>query len=73
MATFHFIKHNEFTTTLKISEILLQDRHDLIHKAVGWMLREIEKWDLQKEEAFFKRHYKNMPGQCYATRLNISG
>lgn len=61
MATFHFIKHNEFTATLKISEILLKDRHDLIHKAVGWMLREIGKRDLQEEEAFLKQHYKKMP------------
>ena len=61
MATFHFIKHKDFSDTLKIAKILLLDRHDLIHKAVGWMLREIGKRDLSAEEDFLKQHYKNMP------------
>ena len=61
MATFHFIKHKDFSDTLKIAKILLLDRHDLIHKAVGWMLREIGKRDLSTEEDFLKQHYKNMP------------
>jgi 3-methyladenine DNA glycosylase AlkD len=61
MATFHFIKALEFVETLHIAECLLQDPHDLIHKAVGWMLREIGKRDRPTEEAFLKKHYKAMP------------
>jgi 3-methyladenine DNA glycosylase AlkD len=61
MSTFHFIKNNEFTDALKISEILRCDNEDLIHKAVGWMLREIGKRNLTVEENFLKKHYKNMP------------
>jgi len=61
MATFHFVKHHEFSETLKISHMLLFDRRDLIHKATGWMLREIGKRDLRTEEIFLKEHYKKMP------------
>ncbi|MCP4667780.1 MAG: DNA alkylation repair protein [Deltaproteobacteria bacterium] len=61
MSTFHFIKENTFTETLKISERLLADQEDLIHKAVGWMLREVGKRHLPTEETFLKAHYKNMP------------
>jgi len=61
LATFTFIKNNRFDDSLKISEILLKDKHDLIHKAVGWMLREIGKKDQKTEEDFLKKHYKNMP------------
>ena len=61
MATFVFIKKNDFRDTLRIAEMLLDDRHDLIHKAVGWMLREIGKRDQAKEEEFLKKHYKKMP------------
>jgi len=61
ISTFHFIKHNEYKDSLKISEILKHDSEDLIHKAVGWMLREIGKRDLTAEENFLKKHYKNMP------------
>ena len=61
MSTFHFIKHNEFTETLKISEMLLSDPQDLIHKATGWMLREIGKRSISAEEGFLKKHYKIMP------------
>jgi 3-methyladenine DNA glycosylase AlkD len=61
MATFAFIRENDFTDTLKISEILLNDKQDLIHKACGWLLREIGKRDLETEEKFLKKHLKNMP------------
>lgn len=61
MSTFHYIKHNEFTDSLKISKILLHDKEDLIHKAVGWMLREIGKRDIVTEEKFLKKHYLKMP------------
>ncbi len=61
MSTFHFIKNNSFDVALSISEKLLNDKHDIIHKAVGWMLREIGKRDLRAEEIFLMKHYKNMP------------
>lgn len=61
MTTFFFIKHNRFDETLQIAEMLLDDEHDLIHKAVGWMLREIGKRDQKTEEVFLKKHYKKMP------------
>lgn len=61
MSTFYFVKNNEFNDTLKIAEILLLDNHDLIYKAVGWMLREIGNRNLAIEEKFLKKHYKKMP------------
>jgi 3-methyladenine DNA glycosylase AlkD len=61
MSTFHYIKNDKFTDTLKIAEMLLSDKEDLIHKAVGWMLREIGKRHLQSEETFLEKHYHNMP------------
>jgi len=61
MATFAFIRNNEFKDAMRISELLLRDTHDLIHKAVGWMLREIGKRDLEAEEQFLKKHYRDMP------------
>ena len=61
ISTFQFIKNNQFEDTLKISEILLNDKHDLIHKAVGWMLRELGKRNQELEEQFLKKHYQKMP------------
>ena len=61
MSTFHFIKQGEFSETLKISKILLTDGEDLIHKAVGWMLREIGKRHMLTEERFLREHYRKMP------------
>ena len=61
ISTYEFIKNNKFEDTLKISEILLNDKHDLIHKAVGWMLREVGKRNLETEEKFLKKYYKQMP------------
>ncbi len=61
MSTFHFIKYNEFIDALRISKILLHDKEDLIHKAVGWMLREIGKRDIEAEEEFLVKYYSQMP------------
>ncbi len=61
ISTFYFIKHDKYAETLKISEILLMDEQDLIHKAVGWMLREIGKRHIPTEEKFLRKHYKRMP------------
>ncbi len=61
MSTFYFIKKHQFDDTLKISARLIDDKEDLIHKAVGWMLREIGNRDLATEKAFLKPHYQKMP------------
>jgi 3-methyladenine DNA glycosylase AlkD len=61
IATFHYIRQNKFADTLKIAGMLIDDPHDLIHKAVGWMLREVGKRDLQLEEQFLKTNYRQMP------------
>ena len=61
IATYHLIKQNDFEDALEISKILLTDEEDLIHKAIGWMLREIGNRDIAVEERFLKKHYKKMP------------
>jgi 3-methyladenine DNA glycosylase AlkD len=61
LATFYFIKNNQFTDSLKIAAILLHDKEDLIHKAVGWMLREIGKRDIEYAETFLQKHCRVMP------------
>ncbi len=61
ISTFHFIRYNSFNDALRISLLLKHDREDLIHKAVGWMLREIGKRDVDVEQAFLEEHYNDMP------------
>lgn len=61
LSCFHFIKNNEFKDALKLAKILLTDDHDLIHKAVGWMLREIGKRNLGVEIAFLEQYATLMP------------
>jgi 3-methyladenine DNA glycosylase AlkD len=61
LSTLAFIRRDDFKTTLKLADILLNDEHDLIQKGVGWMLREIGKRNLKIEEEFLKSRYKKMP------------
>jgi 3-methyladenine DNA glycosylase AlkD len=63
LGTFWFIKENQFEDALRIAEILVErkEKHDLIHKAVGWMLREIGKKNLAVEEKFLKKYCRDMP------------
>ncbi len=56
-----FVRNGDLKDVFKIAKVLLKDEHDLIHKAVGWMLREAGKKDLKKLEAFLKKHYQTMP------------
>ncbi len=61
IATAWFIKEDQFGDTLLISERLLNHDHDLIHKAVGWMLREVGNRDVVVEQDFLDKHYEQMP------------
>lgn len=61
LSTFHFIRLQDFDDTLRLAEHLLDDPEDLIHKAVGWMLRELGKRDPEGERAFLRTHYQRMP------------
>jgi len=61
MACLHFIRKQDFADALELSKRLLNDGEDLIHKAVGWMLREIGKRDLPVEHSFLKTRYRRMP------------
>ncbi|HKM18316.1 MAG: DNA alkylation repair protein [Firmicutes bacterium] len=61
IATFYFIKQNDFGDTLRLAELLMDHEHHLIHKAVGWMLREIGNRDLKTEVVFLEKHHLRMP------------
>ncbi len=61
VATLHFIRRNDFDDTLRLAEHLLKDREDLMHKACGWMLREVGKRDQERLESFLRQHGRGMP------------
>ncbi|MBU1215474.1 MAG: DNA alkylation repair protein [Gammaproteobacteria bacterium] len=61
IATAWFIRLDDFYDTLQIAEMLLDDQHDLMHKAVGWMLREVGKRNQKVEEEFLQQHYQRLP------------
>jgi 3-methyladenine DNA glycosylase AlkD len=61
VSTWTFIKYNQFDDTLALSEKLLDHKHDLMHKAVGWMLREVGKKDRETLVNFLEKHYRKMP------------
>jgi len=61
MATFHFIRQDDFRDALALCELLLGDEQDLIHKAAGWMLRETGKRNITAEKDFLDRFYTTMP------------
>ena len=57
MSTFHFIKKEDYSDTINIAKVLFEDPHDLIQKAVGWILREMGKRNLPLEEEFLMKYY----------------
>ena len=61
ISTYQFIKNNKYDTSFEISKILINDSEDLIHKAVGWMLREVGNRNPISERTFLNKHYKSMP------------
>ena len=61
LATLHFIRHGEFDDTFVVADLLLKEPHDLIHKAVGWMLRETGNRDGAALRRFLKNRYGRMP------------
>lgn len=61
MSTYYYIKQDDFADALKLARQLRDDKHDLIHKVVGWMLREVGNRDRAVEETFLSKHYKKMP------------
>ena len=60
-STFHFIRKGEFDDTVALAELLLDDPQELLHKATGWMLREVGKRDLSTLESFLQLNYHRMP------------
>lgn len=61
MTTYYFIKRDDYQDTFALAKILLNDQHDLIHKIVGWMLREVGNRNLMAEREFLNQHYQDMP------------
>jgi len=61
VSTYYFIKRNDFKEIVAFSEMLLDHKHDLIHKATGWMLREAGKMDVSTLRKFLDKHHKVMP------------
>ena len=61
LATFALIRNGEFEEIVELAERLMSDRHDLMHKAIGWMLREMGNRDQRQLEKFLKKHAKTMP------------
>ncbi|HOP65112.1 MAG TPA: DNA alkylation repair protein [Spirochaetota bacterium] len=61
VSTYHFIKNNDFRDTVSLCEKLINHKHDLIHKATGWMLREAGKRDISVLLEFLDKHHKSMP------------
>jgi 3-methyladenine DNA glycosylase AlkD len=61
LATFPYIRKGEFEDALALAEALLDDDHDLMHKAVGWMLREVGKKDVRTLEGFLKKNHQRLP------------
>ena len=61
ISTFYFIRKNEFSETLEIAKTLINDEQDLIHKAVGWMLREVYKRDEGLVKTFLRSNYDQLP------------
>ncbi|MEM7083517.1 MAG: DNA alkylation repair protein [Pseudomonadota bacterium] len=61
VSTYHFIKNGDYKDVLRLSKLLINDKEDLIHKAVGWMLREAGKRSLDKQKSFLKKYSIDMP------------
>jgi len=61
VTTYYFIRRNDLDTTIEIAELLMDHEHDLIHKAVGWMLRELGKQNKDLLIDFLKMHYPSLP------------
>jgi 3-methyladenine DNA glycosylase AlkD len=61
ISTYYFIRNQQFEDTIKLAKILLNDKEDLIHKAVGWMLREVGKRNSSCMEKFLVLNYRSMP------------
>ncbi|MDR2126961.1 MAG: DNA alkylation repair protein [Prevotellaceae bacterium] len=61
IATFYYIRKGNFEDTLAIAEILMDNKHDLIHKAIGWMLREIGKRNIETELKFLDKYAAKLP------------
>ena len=61
ISTMPLVRDGEFSDALRIAEMLLDDRHDLIHKAIGWVLRELGDKDKAALVSFLQQHYKRVP------------